>query len=678
MKKLLYIFTVIFLALLSCQDDVLEQSNGGNSNGNWATVNFSLEIPDFTMKTKAIGDITELSLLTFDANHSFLGRVSANNQTARVLKDTRYIHFIANYDWNTFSENENLGKLETELIPALETSDYVFWARVEVLDFTSPISVTLLRNYAKVTVQSNVSSFTVAGFDVYNFASKGTVATYNEKENGTFEPNDNEVLTLPRSVVYTDGSDSELNNAEKYLFESPNTSEHTTYVIIKNGKNSKYYKVHLLDANKRLYKIERNFNYIVNIKGFTDGAGGASTIEEAKGNAPSNNLYAEILKESPIISDANGNRLEVDKLVHLFTSAGQLRVQADYYVNGTTKNNADMTIEVLEDDNAILSGTPSISNGTITVGIKKVSSGQNTAILRVSKGVLSREIRVIASELYTFEAYTPSITYTGRDAAVDLSFTIPDTYPEELLPVRCKIHATSLYPVEPNKNMLIVYENNTYYYIYEAQSKGIQEVKFKSSLSEQAELVTIENESFATASILVSYKKTSKTISGTLKKATGSESSANLSKGSRFTWILDDGTTGTGNIGNNGSYSFNAIVGNSDVVSITCVENRTNGAVTYVGSFKVSESSSVVLQPSVLYGTTKDFGSNAKLQYRRKRSENWNDYSGTIIADKRNYTVALPSDFTWDGYLRISEGSNASEALLITIWINATDMNMSK
>ena len=124
------------------------------------------------------------------------------------------------------------------------------------------------------------------------------MAPYNENGDNTFDRNDNEVLTLPVSMKYSEGSDFDTN--EKYLFESPNTSDNTTYVIIQNGSNGRYYKIHLLNSEKKAYKIERNFNYGIIIKGFTGGSNsGAESLEDAKKSAPSNDLYAEILKESP-------------------------------------------------------------------------------------------------------------------------------------------------------------------------------------------------------------------------------------------------------------------------------------------------------------------------------------------------------------------------------------------
>ena len=42
MKNLIYIFSVMFLALFSCQEDILEQSIENKDSGDFAVVNFGL------------------------------------------------------------------------------------------------------------------------------------------------------------------------------------------------------------------------------------------------------------------------------------------------------------------------------------------------------------------------------------------------------------------------------------------------------------------------------------------------------------------------------------------------------------------------------------------------------------------------------------------------------------
>ena len=66
MKNLIYIFSVMFLALFSCQEDILEQSIENKDSGDFAVVNFSLTVPDYSVKTKTAAAVsyTHLTLPT--------------------------------------------------------------------------------------------------------------------------------------------------------------------------------------------------------------------------------------------------------------------------------------------------------------------------------------------------------------------------------------------------------------------------------------------------------------------------------------------------------------------------------------------------------------------------------------------------------------------------------------
>lgn len=154
MKNLIYIFSVMFLALFSCQEDILEQSIENKDSGDFAVVNFSLTVPDYSVKTKTAADgVSSLSLMTFDEENVFLGKVDVSadltSGTARVPKATKYIHFICNYNWSGFNEEANKGKNEGEVIALLVTGELAFWGRAEVSDFNQMVSVSLLREVTK-------------------------------------------------------------------------------------------------------------------------------------------------------------------------------------------------------------------------------------------------------------------------------------------------------------------------------------------------------------------------------------------------------------------------------------------------------------------------------------------------------------------------------------------------
>ncbi|MDH6344216.1 hypothetical protein M2480_003131 [Parabacteroides sp. PFB2-12] len=551
MKKLIYIYSVIFLALFaSCQDERYIQTEIENEDG-FMSLNYTLDIPGYIATRSASAlDVGTLSILTFDEDGSFLGRVMApsltmtepdatgkGTGTARVPIDTRIMHFVVNHDWsNWVAPTTAQGKLETTLVPSLLTTQNVYWGRVEVANLYGTISVELLRNFAKLTVvdntsetagTNNYSEFFLDGYTLGNYASTGTVSVYGETSGDPFQRDpdteESDVLTLPKASDRTFAPASELtcDMTPKYMFETENTEANPTYIIIKNkydtenGKASKYYKLHLIKDQTTMipWKIERNYHYIVTLHSF-DGdpySNGVSSFEEALNAPVSNNLYATIVQESPTISDNDKNRLVIDKMINLFTGGGTLNVKATYYTfNGTQEVNEsdNISIRVVSGEDIFTSGPSIDGNGNITGTVKSVASGQQEAVIRVSKGNLTRLVKVITSEKYTFNPVTSPVLYTGIDDDVLIEFNIPDTYPDGLYPVKCMIEAGKLYPTGDDQNMLIVHEDNTYYYVYEAKTAGQQTVHFKTSFVDSNSEVLIKNEYFETASILLKSTET--------------------------------------------------------------------------------------------------------------------------------------------------------------------------
>lgn len=93
MKQVIYIFSVMLLALFSCTDDILNSDQEKVIEGNKVQLNFQVnDIPDFKeITTKAADENTveTISLMTFDEGGSFLGSGRSKGHT-RVGYDFRY------------------------------------------------------------------------------------------------------------------------------------------------------------------------------------------------------------------------------------------------------------------------------------------------------------------------------------------------------------------------------------------------------------------------------------------------------------------------------------------------------------------------------------------------------------------------------------------------------------
>lgn len=551
MKKVItYLVAALALTLFACHDD---NEKDEKLNPDKTTLQVTMSIPEYRVSTRALSyenNISDIWVLVFDSNGLFIERVHASELTCEetdgegsgsfkieVSNNASIIHVIANCDqWSLFDDRANLQKDEKEVVPPLFGTKMVFWGRCEVTTFDTPTAVTLFRNKAKVTVQNEADNFEVTGYALGHISSAGTVAPFIPG----MEPNpfiiSDDVTTLPAGTLSKiDQTDADCNLEPKYMFESPNYNNDQSYIIIKGRITDGpelYYKIEFLDNNKKPYPLVRNFEYKVSIKSFSPSANGSTSFEEAQNAEASNNIYAEVNKDSPTISDSDNNRLTIGTLHVLFTQSGTLNLSA-HYTENEIPNDALINVSVQEDRGNILSNLSYDGNGTITAKVAKVTKGQKEATISVKAGILSRTITVTSSTLYSFlpVTFSPEI-YTGKDQDITLSFKIPGGIPNYLYPLKCLITTKYLYPVAPNKNLQIDYSDGVYKYLYWAENPGVKSLNFRTSLDNSNEVITIENDHFKTASInLVSRQFENLSVNGNNLVAYGKGNTAVL----RFT-----------------------------------------------------------------------------------------------------------------------------------------------
>lgn len=519
MKKLIsYLTACIFLVACTADEKDTTDRNIGNTTGDNANLRISVSVPGYRVPTRGSGVINNLRLLTFDKNGLLTGIAEAvlrdnpgngtQDFTAEVFSDTKYIHFLGNYEkWDEFDESAQLGKDEREIIPRFYDDTVIYWAREEV-DFSASanVNVSMYRNEAKVSVTKDpaVTDFTLEGFELCNYAGIGTAAPFfPNAEPSPFIISDSETTLPVEPLDKIDCSGTSCGMNDKYMFEDENYYNDQCYVIVKGRSrlgSSKYYKIQLLDEDKEPYKIIRNCHYKVIIKSFAGDTGGSLTFEDAKNAEASNNVYAEILKEALSVSDATGNTLSVNRVNFCFPNAGRLNINAIYTLADGTAANSQISATIIEDKDHILSGLTNNGNGNISADVKGVTAGQSEAAILIKAGKLSRLVTVVSSELYSFEpaSLTPGF-YTHKDQPLALSFTIPVNVSEALFPLDIHIVTNNIYPTEPNKDLEIEYmEGGKFMYIYTAYGPGEVNLNFKTSLENSDETIYLESEYFET------------------------------------------------------------------------------------------------------------------------------------------------------------------------------------
>lgn len=524
-KAIIYLFALLSLGACSQLGDPDE----GTGRPDRIEMTFRVNVPGYSSVTRADNNLlSDLYLMVFDSNGLYLERNVATvltgtaegtgTFTASIPSNAGYIHFIANYgyqEWTFIREQDLLQKDEREIVPQLYSNKLIFWGRNEVDPSSlSAVDVTLYRNQAKVTLEKEaaVTNFDIDGFALCNYADIGTVAPFIPNTAPTpFVISDSNttlpLVTLTKSSQNEDNCDME----DKYMFENENYFNDQCYIILQgrlDGGDPLFYKIQFLDPDKQPYKIIRNYRYRVVIRSFSGAAKGSSTFADAKNAEPSNNIYAEILRESPSISDGNGNSLSVNGIDFFFVQGGTLNITAEYITGGQV-DNSQITGSILEDQGNILGGQLSNDmNGNFTANVAGVLAGQKTATIQIKAGGLSRIITVTSTELYRFDpaGITPD-PYTSIDQQLTLSFTIPDEIPASLFPLNVAITTTNLYPTDPNKDLGVqYYPGGTFKYIYQAWSSGDVNLQFKTGLENSDETITLENEYFHTSSIVLSSR----------------------------------------------------------------------------------------------------------------------------------------------------------------------------
>lgn len=552
MKRIVYLLYTVGLLFLTaaCADDWEQKS--GTVSGDEMQLSFRTAIPDpQEVSTRSIDEdgwgIQTLWLFNFDADGTFLGRSQATltdgdvldaerTFTATVSSRTRIVHLLANQNLDgVFDDNANLGAHENAVMTSLVSTSgrLIYWGRVDLTDVADAtafktrfeaMTIPMYRNQAWIShvLDAGVSGFTVTGSAVCNVYVNGTSIPFNSTENKFDWPEvwtTSPYVTTPidHSKVQDMGIDTE---EDKYIFETPNTGEDEIYLIYAirkgNEQSPRYYKVAMVDENKDPLPIYRNYHYIVHFTAMPAGNGSA-TFEEAQKAAPINNTWVSVDASIPSIGNDTEGRLSIEgETTVIYTTGGQKELHYTY------TGNKEVTVTWLSDDgvaaNEVLTNTREGENGTITFTANEMAGGEVCrGTIQVKAGPLVRYINIVTVRTFSFEPVWCSWgVYNGKAGEdVGLTFTIPDTYPTELFPLRCLISTDKLsgsgavpldviYPTNedgtPNEEYGEVVDGIGYKYVYMAKEPGMQIIYFQTNYptSETSGTIRLEAEYFET------------------------------------------------------------------------------------------------------------------------------------------------------------------------------------
>lgn len=543
MKYTYLVFVFFTLIISGCQHPEIDIS----PNNDKAEFIVKLDIPGTVQaKTKAVtisGEmIDNLYVLVFDKNGVYQSRHEGNYVSGTVSSanyrfadipvtkggERLFFHFIANYDWSSFSDANHLGKSEAEVINQLTVSSgmVAYWQRIGLPDGlagnkNTTISLTedvrLLRNIAKVSVinltneQGAGNYLTDVSFGIGCYIDRGTVAPYSTKEyefkaGAVTEALDGNLihLTDESELIQAQNGLSGGVSQIKNIYERKNSkARNQTYIIIKgyfqntptinNTSVPSYYKVDIVDsyAANQLLDIERNHHYVVKINDVA--MAGYPTFKEAVDNPASNNVNAAMqVAEYTSVSDGI-YVLEIEKAVYSFVESNQeFQIKYSYYDVATrTRDNSSVNITLEQDplNPVIIPSSFSYADGVISAKTAIVPANRDiyqATITLSANNYLSRKITVrfrkpmdfvnvsvtpsngsIPSECYVAEMVGQSVTIT---------FAFPSDISPSVFPLPVYIYSQKLSP-DPTKMGIDALSidplpNNTYRYVYMAPYKG--------------------------------------------------------------------------------------------------------------------------------------------------------------------------------------------------------------
>lgn len=553
---------LLLFTIGSCIDDEFAASTPGVIDED-GMVNLAItaQVPGLKL-TRGVDvngeEIATLWVLAFNENGNMISRVLADQTnkvqgsdggngtfSAKVPASTRVLHFLANVNMDNFSDQENIGRHENEVVAPLVSSsgNLVYWGRQafaseeELTGFaTSGNSVLLYRNQALIQYDlSSALDLKVEGWAVCNQYAFGTVAPFDASVVGNQDDTPyhfnlgtyDYVTTVPEAYRIKQRDDDEVSTASgqekgdpRYIFENINADDDQVYVVMKIQKDNgdwKYYKILIIDDKKDPYPIIRNHKYIVKITDVNE-AYGVGSFEEAKTATPANNPWITISDVIPeIVRDDISLGIEGETTV-VYQKAGEYTI--NFHYTGSERpivewlNNDGLVAAISESD---VTWDPETDAGTIKLDVSAPIPGKvsyATLQIKEKEDYLSRRVKVIVAEPFSFSpAWTSSEIPLLDDEPITVLFQIPDDFPDELLPVDVKF-GCNLIDGQKGEELKILNEETVYAfipvydeasgtwstkevekdwnykYVYSAATKGLHRVNFRTLLTDLANVKT--------------------------------------------------------------------------------------------------------------------------------------------------------------------------------------------
>ena len=333
MKKYYYIIATLILGLTACTDRMPVPEPEGEAT---VTIDMMVSLPQSVTATKAMnrdsnpqieniyvavfgsrGYLNDYALaIPIDEDGNRIDSYATSNGTDFFMRvtllattSTRYIHIIANgpdqLDYQTQINDLMLGE-------ALMTSDNkgAYWQEFE-LNGTAELKdgkwvpsedaktkfgkIKLIRNFARIKVESGTSDLVIEGFKVYRTSKYGSYAMPMDDAGSSFVDAEayagfvpSEAYPTPieyienslnykgyvpdaaKALIDTDApkTGDAFGTGYQFVYESPNTENNYPFIIIAGrykGAATSYYRIELVDDEGAHIPVYRNLDYTITL-----------------------------------------------------------------------------------------------------------------------------------------------------------------------------------------------------------------------------------------------------------------------------------------------------------------------------------------------------------------------------------------------------------------------------
>lgn len=470
MKMLCFDKDGYFLGLATIKNlDTVEKTDI-NENGGTEKKNITAQIPGGTARIHLMANVTSSNTvssisgeaLDFNKAAEWVGRHENNLVTSFDNKNNDNQADKMVY-WGYVKKNS-----------AAEMKDYLTSDNVE------NNVIHLLRNRAKIEVTNKDSEISEIHYAIGNIMTHGTVAPFNrDKENLDFPqtnllkdaaawkeectyvtpsqdptrwPSETESFSIGPEEMWPNTNNLPM----QYTFEQENTADKPLKVIIKakyTDGNERWFQV-LIQNDGEQIPIKRNHLYKITIEKLGKNLGYGDASSAFKGT-PANNPW---IKVEDIIQEISDGTYTMDITNGTYVMLTKDAANTTQTINFTYKGDDALTAAnfhatwTMNKDFTKLDGntkklpeptvTYSDGSGTITynVGdIDKETIKQATIRLTDKAHGLTRYIHLYSIQNMDFRFSDNISMETGVNATGSLTFTIPEGYPEELLPIEIEI-----------------------------------------------------------------------------------------------------------------------------------------------------------------------------------------------------------------------------------------------